>query len=116
MAAMPYRFHPADLPRERLAALPCWERAFRRRRDAASVPRRPDLARAGLPLRASAAHGAATIAQGHPPPLLAHSLAKLRNLQHLSLARTNYQRLARPLKVTEARSRSMRQGATRTAR
>src|SRR5262245_2259726 len=47
---MPYRFHPDDLPRERLAALRCCERAFRRRRGEGGDPRRPDRARARLPL------------------------------------------------------------------
>ena len=89
VAAVPHRLRAADVPR---AATGSTIRAVNQRFADAVVTeatqRRSDRARAGLPLRAAAAHDARNdLPQGDHRHLLAHSLAERGDLRHLPLAR-----------------------------
>ena len=109
VAALSHRLRAADLPRERLGALRRRQSPLRRRRRAGGAARGPDRAGAGLSFRAAAAHDPRTAAARHRHHVLAHSLAKRRDLQHLSVARGDHRRVARQLDPRLSHALSLQQ-------
>ena len=86
LAALPHRARAARVPDRRLAALQGGEREVRRRPLVGSGLRGPDRARAGLPLRASAAADPGAPAARDGDHVLAHPLAELGAPGHLPMA------------------------------